>query len=269
MRADSSDQREWLRGAPICPFLRAHHIAHVGRMWADPAFEVIRSEASGTFALVGLEGEGETLVDGSWRRVRPNGICLLPAFAHSGIRARGRRWHFAWVRYEESRDTAPVLSANSPVFLSGNGMVLSHAVAGLAAEFADGAEPASVSLYHWVELIHQFVRRVAEPYAADDRLWKVWEMVAEDLTRDWRLADLARIASLGPEQLRRLVHRQLGRSPMQQVTHLRMRRAVELLTTTTDKVETIAYEVGFASPFTFSNAFKRWTGKRPSDFRAA
>ena len=46
-----------------------------------------------------------------------------------------------------------------------------------------------------------------------------------------------------------------------------MRRAVSLLTSTEEKVETIANAVGYENPFTFSNAFKRWTGKRPSDFR--
>ena len=34
-----------------------------------------------------------------------------------------------------------------------------------------------------------------------------------------------------------------------------------------DKIETIAREVGYESPFTFSNAFKRWTGRRPSEYR--
>ena len=61
VRADAGDQRPWLAKAPICPLLKTHHIAHVGRMWASAPFEVIRSEASGTFALIGLQGEGETL----------------------------------------------------------------------------------------------------------------------------------------------------------------------------------------------------------------
>jgi transcriptional regulator GlxA family with amidase domain len=88
-----------------------------------------------------------------------------------------------------------------------------------------------------------------------------------DLSRNWRLADLAEIACSSPEHLRRLCQQQLGRSPVQQVTYLRMRRAVEHLTTTLEKVEFIAHEVGYENPFTFSNAFKRWTGRRPTDYR--
>ena len=72
---------------------------------------------------------------------------------------------------------------------------------------------------------------------------------------------------MSQEHLRRLSRQQLGRSPIQQITHLRMRRAVSLLASTGDKVETIAREVGYENPFTFSNAFKRWTGLTPARWR--
>ncbi|MEN8693418.1 MAG: hypothetical protein ACN4GG_05885 [Akkermansiaceae bacterium] len=67
VRAQKGDDRDWIGGAPVCELLGTHHIAHVGIMWAEAPFEVIRAEASGTFALVGLEGHGEILSDGEWR----------------------------------------------------------------------------------------------------------------------------------------------------------------------------------------------------------
>jgi len=54
---------------------------------------------------------------------------------------------------------------------------------------------------------------------------------------------------------------------MQHLTYLRMRRAAELLTTTNDKVETIARAVGYENPFAFSNRFLKWVGVRPSEHR--
>lgn len=267
VRGDGLDPRAWLAEAPLCPLLRVHHIAHAGRMWARRPFSVVRAESSGTFVLAGLDGEGETLVDGEWRSVRKGELCLLPAFAPTGIRAKGDGvWHFAWVRYEEERELSPIVSADSPVIRETAGEALDHAIAGLIAESGnEEADPAA--LHHWVELIHGFVARAARPWQGDDRLWRVWRAVEANLTRDWRLSDLAAIAHLSEEHLRRLSQQQLGRSPVQQVTHLRMRRAVSLLAGTDDKIETIALAVGYESPFTFSNAFKRWTGRRPSDFR--
>ena len=98
VRAEEGDERGWLKEAPICELLTTRHIAHVGLMCARPPFTVVRAEASGTFALVGLEGQGETLIDGEWREVKAGDICLLPAFAPTGIRAANRKvWHFAWL----------------------------------------------------------------------------------------------------------------------------------------------------------------------------
>lgn len=267
VRADAGDDRPWLSDAPICPLFQTHHIAHAGRMWARSPFEVIRSEASGTFALIGVEGEGETQIDGDWRTVGENEICLLPAFAPTAIRVKGDAvWNFAWVRYEEARENSPILSSNSPVIQKGAADPLNHAIAGLASEMRrENCEPAT--LHHWVELIHGFVIRAARPFQGDDRLWRVWKEVERDLARDWTLGELENIAHLSREHLRRLSQQQLGRSPIQQITHLRMRRAVSLLASTGDKIETIAKAVGYESPFTFSNAFKRWTGRRPSDYR--
>lgn len=266
VRADESDPRAWLADAPLCPLLGAHNIAHTGRMWASSPFEVTRAEASGTFALVGLEGEGATLVDGRWRRIVAGDICLLPAFAPTGIRATtDKAWMFGWVRYQELRETSPILSTHSPAIHQGGVETLGHAIAGLFHECGGGDE---VALHHWVELIHGFVVRAAQPYHRDNRLWRIWQRVEKDLRRDWQLEDLAAIGNISPEHLRRLSRKQLGRSPIQHVTYLRMRRAAELLAGGGQKLETIAREIGYQSPFTFSNAFKRWTGRRPTDFRA-
>ncbi len=55
---------------------------------------------------------------------------------------------------------------------------------------------------------------------------------------------------------------------MNHVIYLRMQLAARLLTTTTDKIETIAHAVGYENPFVFSTTFKKWVGWRPSEYRA-
>ncbi|MCC6231431.1 MAG: helix-turn-helix transcriptional regulator, partial [Verrucomicrobiales bacterium] len=82
----------------------------------------------------------------------------------------------------------------------------------------------------------------------------------------WTLDDVARLAHMSGEHLRRICQRELGRSPMQHITFLRMRRAAELLASTQLKVEVVATEVGYQNPFVFSNTFKKWTGWRPSEY---
>jgi AraC-like DNA-binding protein len=54
---------------------------------------------------------------------------------------------------------------------------------------------------------------------------------------------------------------------MQQLTSLRIQRAQELLSTTEDKIETIARTVGYDNVEVFSRVFKRWVGCSPSSYR--
>ena len=102
---------------------------------------------------------------------------------------------------------------------------------------------------------------------ARERLQMLWDRVGSNLADDWSLPTLVRESGYSKEHLRRLCQRQLGRSPVHQVTYMRMRRASELLTSTSQTIESIAQEVGYQNPFVFSNAFTKWIGWRPSDYR--
>jgi AraC-like DNA-binding protein len=61
--------------------------------------------------------------------------------------------------------------------------------------------------------------------------------------------------------------KELGRSPMQHLTSLRMDLARRLLATTEDKLEVIAGEVGYANAAVFCRVFKRWVGVVPGEWR--
>jgi AraC-like DNA-binding protein len=45
--------------------------------------------------------------------------------------------------------------------------------------------------------------------------------------------------------------------------------AERLLRDSTRTIQQAAYDMGFSSPSAFHRAFKRWTGRTPSEFRAA
>jgi AraC-like DNA-binding protein len=55
----------------------------------------------------------------------------------------------------------------------------------------------------------------------------------------------------------------------QVLDELRHRMALHYLTGKRTSLNDIAYLVGFADPTSFSRAFKRWTGKSPSEYRGA
>ena len=264
--ADDSDQRDWLAGACICPLLAQHQIAHTGIMSAESGLEVIRADQSGSYFMACIDGEGEVLVNGGWKKLKPGNACLLPPFVQNALRSvPGKPWSFVWVRYVESRDVVPIATSRSPVQGKFNDVSLKAAVEGLYAECQSSNIPSSLS--QWTELIHQYVLKFAQPEHSDDRLWKLWTKIEQHLEYPWTLAELADAAFMSPEHLRRLCKKELGRSPIQHLTFLRMKHARHLLGTTDDKVEVIAHAVGYESPFTFSNTFKKWVGWRPSELR--
>lgn len=217
--------------------------------------------------LACFEGAGEVMVDGVWKKIRSGQACLLPPFVTNRLRSlAGDSWKFAYVRYLESRESRPIVSAVSPVAGVYDAEPLRASIMGLHAECGAGAA-SPPALHHWCELIHHYVMRFAQPHREDDRLWRVWQRVEADLAHPWTLAGLAAIACMSDEHLRRLCRMQIGRSPMRQVTFLRLQRARHLLAVTDEKIETISRAVGFESVSAFSNTFVKWIGWRPSRWR--
>jgi AraC-like DNA-binding protein len=101
------------------------------------------------------------------------------------------------------------------------------------------------------------------------RLGRLWDAVNEDLAHPWTVDEMARRASLSRSHFHRVVRRYSGHAPMEMVHLLRMRRAEELLLHDGQPLKVVAERLGFATPYAFSNAFKRYKGLSPSRFRSA
>jgi AraC-like DNA-binding protein len=252
--------------AEQCRVLALHRIAHVG--WAEtPApYRRVRVQPSGSYVHVSLAGEGRILLDGRWQICRPGMACLAPPRILNAFHAvPGHRWHFCWVRYDEPPGAAPLVNAGSPVKTRCNPTLLHAAIQGLMAETAGAAEARLI--HHWVELIHAEAQRLARPWQVNERLGKMWDDVARDLPFPWSAPELARRAHCSTEHLRRLCLRELGRTPMQQVTYMRVQRAAEFLQSGDDKLATVATAVGYSDAFVLSKIFKKWIGSTPTDYR--
>ena len=263
---DGAGTRLWSVHRNDCPELGIHRILHLGLSDVAVPYRRVRVQPSGSFVMVGHEGRGRILLDGRWQMSRFGVACLAPPRVLNAFHAvPGSRWRFAWIRYDEPEHVRPLVSAASPVRVRCDADVLWRILSGLRAEWEGGKEQRL--LHHWIELAHGEAKRIAQPWHVDDRLWKVWDEVAHDLAADWTLDTLAARYRSSKEQFRRVCLRELGRSPMQHLTSLRIERAQQLLDTTQDKIEAIAEQVGFENAPVFSRAFKRWVGQSPKRYR--
>jgi len=251
---------------PFSEIFAVYRIAHCGVLTTDDPYELTRIHQNGSCMVATIQGEGRVFVDGDWVAIPEGHACLLPPFAFNSIRSMaGQQWTFAWAKYLEDEGSHPIVTAMSPVSGRFDPRSMECAIKGLHHNLTTSQDRGMENL--WVELIHRHVTIFASPKIEDERLWSLWTEVQKSLSSAWSIEELATRANLSPEHLRRLCKKQFGRSPKQQLTHLRMRKARLLLANTENKVEAVALEVGYPDVASFSNAFKKFMGFRPSEMR--
>jgi AraC-like DNA-binding protein len=84
---------------------------------------------------------------------------------------------------------------------------------------------------------------------------------------DFSVDDFARSAGLGRTNFYKKMKGLTGYSPNEYLRIIRMKKAAELLSTTSLNVSEISYKVGINDPFYFSKCFKAQFGKSPSQFK--
>lgn len=260
-----NDTRQFITRAEDCPALAQRQISHVGVGDAAVPYRIVRTHLSGMYVHASLGGEGRMLVDGRWRPHRAGMISLAPAHVlHAFHAIPSKRWQFCWARYMPASPRSSI-GFMAPVVARFDPEPLKNAILGLYHDNRSGGDAGSATL--WIDLIEHYVTSVTEPLQREKRLRAVWIAVQADLARAWTVPMLAGIANISGEHLRRLCQHRLGRSPMQQLTYLRIQHAAHRLATSGEKIEEIAHRVGYQNPFAFSNRFKHMTGFRPSHFR--
>lgn len=251
--------------AEDCNALAARQISHVGVGDAAVPYRIVRTHLSGTYVHASLGGEGRILLDGRWRPHRAGMVSLAPAHVlHAFHAIPSKRWQYCWVRYMPQSPRSSI-GFMAPVMARFDANALKYAILGLHQEVQIRGDAGSAML--WIDLIERYVSHIAEPLQKEHRLRALWETVHKDLSRDWTVKAMAQLTHISGEHLRRLCQSSLGRSPMQQLTYLRIQHAAHQLATTQAKIEEIALSVGYQNQFAFSNTFKRMTGFRPSVFR--
>ena len=263
---DGSRTRRWAVDVKQCPELKTHRIAWLGLDTVHAPYRRVRLAPSGSFFLATLAGEGRVLLEGKWARVTAGSLCMAPPRVLNAFHAvPGCRWEFAWVRYEEPSWLKPLVGAASPLLVKQGAFELGRALAGLRDEWSGDRDPAQV--HHWVCLVHGLTRRSARPWLVGSRIGELWEAVVRELATGWKLDSLAARCGVSAEHLRRICRRELGRTPMEHLTYMRIQRAKELLENSDGKLETIAAQVGYRSGTVFARAFVRCVGLTPTQFR--
>ncbi|MFC6079634.1 GlxA family transcriptional regulator [Sphaerisporangium aureirubrum] len=113
----------------------------------------------------------------------------------------------------------------------------------------------------------QFIVQPLPPTPRGSALEPLLIWLQASLSRDLTVPDIATQARMSPRTLMRHFRDQTGTTPLQWLHRARIRQAQHLLETTTHPIEHIGTQVGFTSPTTFRDRFKRTTGVTPHTYR--
>lgn len=91
--------------------------------------------------------------------------------------------------------------------------------------------------------------------------------ISKNLAEDLSLNSVAEKIFISPQYLSKVFKDETGMNFVDYVTQTRMEKAKELLTSTTENIETIAEKVGYNTPHYFIKKFKERYGVTPRNYR--
>lgn len=99
------------------------------------------------------------------------------------------------------------------------------------------------------------------------RIGAVVSALEADYSRQWRLPDMAKEAGMSVNNLLLAFRGAIGTSPINYLLQVRIRKAMEMLRSSSSTISEIAFSVGFSDSNYFSRQFKRAAQLSPREFR--
>lgn len=250
-----------------CPALVKLGLLEVGVTKAGGEWCFIRPAPGFGLLLVTLSGKGLVVTEGAWHESEGESAYVMPAGVPHGYRVAPdvKEWHYAWVRFAPDAVYPELFKESGPWLTPAPAYSLHAANAGLLEEVARGNDPQLVGI--WCDLIRASLIGLVKPTGDDPRMARLWVEVGSRLNGEWSIDEMAGVANVGREHLRRLCRKHFGCSPRQRLTMLRLRKSCELLMLTNETNQVIAEEVGYGDAFSFSKAFAKAFGMSPAKYR--
>jgi len=253
--------------------LADHGVQLAGLSELRTRYEIVRPTPTFHLMLFTLSGSGWLAGEGDNIPLGPGSLLLIPAGVSSRYGLFDQGWDICWFHLADQGGWRALRGERPSLRPAGEAQALTPACEGLLVEGLRD-EPRGRRLANlYAELIaHHLEREVAalaDPRHLEVRhlLQELWAEVGARPEAAWTVAALAQRVHCSGVHLNRLCARHYGAKPMQMVFRLRMEHAARLLVQTEEPLKWIADRVGYRTPFALSDAFKRWCGLRPEEYR--
>jgi AraC-like DNA-binding protein len=177
----------------------------------------------------------------------------------------GASWHMAWWYLEPLALWRPLVDGGGGLRGYQRGALLEALVRDLIDRLGDAGGGEDDLARHHADAILLLLRELSGTSleAPDDPFTTLWREVAGSLQEPWTVPSLARRLGQSPSTLQRACRRRFRHGAHHELLRLRMRHARDVLHRTAYPLRMVAELVGYADPFTFSAAYRRWAGHSP------
>lgn len=116
-------------------------------------------------------------------------------------------------------------------------------------------------------MLTTLLREISSPASADGMISKAVNWIKSNYASDISLSELCEMLQITQSHFSRSFRREIGISPIEYLSNVRLEHAMQLLTTTNLSINEIAVLSGFSNGNYFAKAFKRKLGFTPSDYK--
>jgi AraC-like DNA-binding protein/mannose-6-phosphate isomerase-like protein (cupin superfamily) len=255
------------------PF-REYGIINAGISTLHVPYEIINNESHSPFSIVFFtyDGSGYVETDDLQSAVEPGSVMIIPPGVYHRYLAK-EQWRVCWFHIAGD-STLPFQSMkNTRVHPHPFSEHVYRAMEAYVALSDTAGEWHTAQARRYARLVCAYLTQELYPVAKQavinrrQVLEEVWNRVNDALSYKWHTQELAALANMSPAHFHRRVQEHYQQAPMEIVTRLRIQRAKEYLINTGYPMKIICELVGYANPYSFSNAFMKVTGMRPRTFR--
>ena len=255
--------------------LRNRGVAFAGISDLNETYEVGRQNPLCHHLLYTLEGRGWVKTKGVNAVLEPGDVWFSPKKLPHQFGLKGQSWKMLWWSFKDATPWSMIRTVGPVVRPS----IFGERFKPIMEELFQSTQMKSPHSQKAIRLLSELALLYLEwelDTSSDDqghmitnRLAQLFEKVRAQLQLSWTVEALQEASGLyySTDHFSRICSQYLGMTPMQKVIQLRMERSQELLLNTKFTLQIISGLVGYQDSFSFSAAFKRWSGLSPREFR--
>ncbi|OUS68048.1 hypothetical protein B1748_34945 [Paenibacillus sp. MY03] len=225
-----------------------------------------------------LGGEGNFEIGGNGYRLGPGqGFLIAPGIVARYASDPDNPWRYCWIGFDGIKAATLLgqagLSVERPIFRAEDAQYY-EGIIGRMEETASMRAGRDIRLtgllYEWLSAVveAQTPQPVPPETRSRDRyIAQVVHMIEMNYANRLTVAAIARFVGLQRSYLNALFQEEMGCSIQQHLIAYRMRRAGELLASTSLSVGDTARSVGYDDPLLFSKMFRKTMGMSPTEYR--